>query len=584
MTAFQPWRAFGVALFLAMAAACGGSDDPGDGDDGDDGENPGPSTGGGSGTGGGDPGPGSGGAVEPVTPAEGDWPSYEEARASDLSTKLLVVLMDFSDTDMDTVTPQAETSWARLFFGVEQGEGNHYWYHTSGGQFQLLPAEETNGTENDGLVRVQVSAARPTGSGVVTESQSWIPEALDALAASVDFSSFDENGDTVLQNEELSVIFILDVPANVLAYADAQANIVLNHSIAGAGVTLQKFARSVAILGAIGVPMHELGHHIFELNHFAGATDHDLMGQGSYASDPEIGNLHNPSYKSSTRPTGLMGLNAVLAGFMTATPLSDTTLGVELHSPELGKTRNVVTLPVKDGLLYLENRTNHGYDQSIPFCDGSSGGLFFMELSQYAYLLSIPGVSANLEATEYFEGERNFCEYYAHAGHNGTFEYGGWRFENISAAGPTMRLDIVKTGEVAEIDHYKLGYWVNDTTRVGYRRKVFKRIDEANTPNMDFAEMVDGHTTTTRFPVWLDAYYTTGEVRGVNAVATWVSDNPYVSIGIDGVPFTNEGALLQTAIAIIRYNTAQPHLNTANFTVSANGVSGNFTMSNIPAP
>ncbi len=586
----------GVLPFVCALTACSGGDETNESGSGTGGSlNPSGTGGGGNATGGAGPdgtggeapftggaGPGSGGAPL-VIPTEGLWPTYEEAANSELSTKTLVVLMDFADTDIDTFTPNAESEWARLMFGTNQGEGNHYWYETSGGQFQLLRAEETNGTPNDGLVRVKISSPRPQSGPVLTEDQPWIPEALETLAADVDFAAFDTNGDKLLTNDELTVFFIMDVDPNVLSIADAQANINFSYPIAAAGVTLDKFTRSLAIMSSIGVPMHELGHHILQLNHFSSPTEHCLMGQGSYAPDPEIGNLHNPSYKSSTRPTGLMSQTAVFGGLLEETPISDTTLGVELHSPELGQKRNVITLPVKDGLLFVGNRTKWGYDQSIPFCEGSEGGLFFMEVSQYVRAVNIPGIQRDLAATEHFDGELDFCEYYAHAGHNDTFEYGGWRFENISAAGPTMVLDIVKTGQTPQIDHHKLVYWVNDTTREGYRRKVNKRIDASHTPDMDFAEMINGDTTATRFPVWLDAYYTTGESRNVNTTAVYTSDNPFVSIGIDGFPFTNEGATLETAITIIRYNTAATHAPTANFTVDSNGAVGSFTMSNIPS-
>lgn len=569
---------------MATLTGCSPGDD--DAPDGSGGITMSPGSGGGetTGTGGsGTGGVGTGGST-PIVPGEGIWPSYDEARASEKSTKTLIVLIDFDDVDIDTINPNAEAEWARLMFGTEPGEGNHYWYETSAGQFQLLQADETSGTPNDGVVRVKVSGTQPQTGPVQTESQTWIPEALDTLAASVDFAAFDSNADTILSNDELTVLFILPVASNVLAIADAQANIALGYSIPGTGVSLDKFTRATTYLGALGVPMHELGHHIFGLKHSAGETQHDLMGQGSYGEDPEVGTFHNMSYKSATRPTGLMAYMAIQAGFMAETMISGTTLGVELHSPELGQKRNAVVLPVKDGFLYISNRTSWSYDKSIPFCEGSAGGLFVVELSQYLKAVNLPGVARDLAAVEHFEGELDFCEFYAHEGHHDSVEYGGWRLENISAAGPTMRVDIVKTEEDPVLDHYKLGYWVTDTTREGYRRKVFKRIDATNTPNMDFAEMVMGDTTATRFPVWLDAYYTTGEVRGVNTTASWNSDNPYVSIGIDGTPFTNEGAILETAIAIIRYNTAQPHVPNATFTVSAGDLTGTFTMSNIPAP
>jgi M6 family metalloprotease-like protein len=524
------------------------------------------------------------GGSSPVTPIEGMWPTYEEAAASPLSTKTLVILLDFADTDADALVPNAEAAWAQMIFGTEQGQGNHYWYETSGGRFQLLRAEETQGTANDGLVRHKVSAPKPVGSSIVTETQPWLFEALDALATSVDFEAFDSSGDGVLTNDELSVLLIVDVEANVLAYADAQANIQLSYPITGTGVTLDKFTRSLAMMSSIGVPMHELGHHIFDLDHFMTPSDHDLMGMGSYAEDPSVGNLHNPSYRSGTRPTGLHGFNAQRLGFANVTKLSDTARGVELHSPELGQHRNVIELPVMNGFVYVENRTSWGYDASIPFCEGSSGGLFVTEISQYVGAVNVPGVRRNLEAVEFFEGELDFCEYYSHAGHNDSFEFGGWRFENISQAGPTMTVDIVKVAATPALDHYKIGYWVDDTTREGYRRKLFKRFDANVTPVMDFSEIIDGDSIATRIPLFLQAYYTTGEVRAHNHLASWSSDSPYVTVATDGQPFTNEGALMPSAISIVTYDTSASPSATATITVNTGANVGAFSMSNVPAP
>jgi hypothetical protein len=257
---------------------------------------------------------------------------------------------------------------------------------------------------------------------------------------------------------------------------------------------------------------------------------------------------------------------------------------VKLYSPELGQRRNVIELPVMDGLIYVENRTKWGYDASIPFCEGSNGGLMVMEISQYLGAVSMPGIKRNLAASEFYEGELDFCEYYAHAGHNDSFEFGGWRFENISQAGPVMTVDIVKLPTTPAIDHYKVGIWVNDTTRVGYRRKLFKRFDANLKPTLSFSDIIDGDTTATRVPLFLDAYYTTGEVRAHNHLASWSSDSPYVTVVTDGLPFTNEGALMPSAISIVQYDTGATPTASATISVNTGTNVGAFTLSNLPAP
>jgi hypothetical protein len=147
-----------------------------------------------------------------------------------------------------------------------------------------------------------------------------------------------------------------------------------------------------------------------------------------------------------------------------------------------------------------------------------------------------------------------------------------------------MTVDIVKVAATPVIDHYKIGYWVNDTTREGYRRKFFQRFDASLTPVMDFSEIIDGDLIATRIPLFLQAYYTTGEVRAHNHLASWSSDSPYVTVVTDGQPFTNEGALMPSAISIVQYDTGVTPTSTATITVNTGTNVGAFTMSNVPGP
>lgn len=96
-----------------------------------------PASTGGSG-GRGDGGGGSDAGSPPPPP-----PMYAQAAASPLSTDMLVVLMDFADSEFP-IEP-TEAAWSDVFFGTDESEGNHYWYEVSGGTFQLLPVKETFG-------------------------------------------------------------------------------------------------------------------------------------------------------------------------------------------------------------------------------------------------------------------------------------------------------------------------------------------------------------------------------------------------------------------------------------------------------
>ena len=153
-------------------------------------------------------------------------------------------------------------------------------------------------------------------------------------------------------------MFVINIDDTNVAIAGAQANIEINHPVNGTGPTIEKFTRTNHTYTSIGVNVHELGHHVFGLRHFAPPTQHGLMGQGSYGEDPIITVLHGSSH-SGTRPTHPIGFNKMRAGFVISAEITDTTMGVTLNSPHTDS-HNVVSLPVVDGFLYLENRTNEG--------------------------------------------------------------------------------------------------------------------------------------------------------------------------------------------------------------------------------
>src|SRR6478752_1841086 len=116
---------------------------------------------------------GAGGAANTAGSAnQWEWPTYEQAAQGPKSTRVLIVLLDFSDTDIGKLLPQPEPGWSELVFGTKQGQGNHFWYQTSGGQFQLLRAAETGGVANDGVISVKLSTPQPVDGTFVVQGQS----------------------------------------------------------------------------------------------------------------------------------------------------------------------------------------------------------------------------------------------------------------------------------------------------------------------------------------------------------------------------------------------------------------------------
>jgi M6 family metalloprotease-like protein len=513
------------------------------------------------------------------------WSSSSEPRiCPKVTIPLLVILLDFSDSDIEEILPSAENEWADLIFGINQAQGNHYWAEVSGGQFQLKPARETFRVINNGVVRVQILDERPTGTTrYVIENQTWIPDSLDLASVFVPFSDYDINGDGTISNTELSILFVLNINYQNIEGAGAQANISINHIVNSTGPVIEKFLRSQWDYTSIGVNMHELGHHILGLNHFAPPSYHGLMGMGAYAEDPTITLLHDPNSHWGTRPTHPTGHSKVQAGFVESpTMITETTLAVTLKSPH-DPGYSIVTLPVVDGLLYIENRTANGYDRSIPFCGEDSGGLFFTQVSQYIQPLNIPGISLHRDALllDYPPGG-SVCDIYASKGHNDSFRIGGYLIENISTSGPVMTLDILREDQTPEIVVYKYRYFINDPEKPGYRLWRILAAEEGVTSLVDFSEMPFSDDASRSFAFKLDAYYNTGESRSVNLETTWSTSSSYLIIQ-KGAAFRNPGAFRDDALVNILFDSGAPYESSAIVEISVNGFNAAAEFVNLPA-
>jgi M6 family metalloprotease-like protein len=507
------------------------------------------------------------------------WPSYDEATAAPLSTPVLIVLTDFKDSDIGSYLPNPEVAWSNLMFGRNQGQGNHYWYEVSQGQLQLIKARESYGQADNGVVQVHLTATKPITGQYVVQDQPWIREALDLAGQYVRFADYDRDHDGRLGNRELTVLFVLNLDfPNIAGGAGAEANIPLNHPISGSGVVLEKFLRVEDDYTSIGTPCHELGHHILGLKHAVAPTDHDLMGLGAYAQDPVITRLHvNDHY--ATRPTGPTGLQRIMAGLVKPTPVTGTMLGVKLYSPQ-SRNYNVLQIPVVDGSLYLENRTAEGYDRSIPFCAGHTGGLFGTEISQYNMPLNIPGIAAHASAVMFDEPETIFCDHYSLAGHNDTFTIGGYTVSKVSAAGPVMTVDITRNPTTPAIQSYKLRYWINNPAKAGYRMFHNVTAEAGKTTVVDFATFPSGTDPTGYFTIGLDAYYNTGEVRAMNAEVTWTSSSPYLVLL--NLPIMNPGSTRGDSIINMVINRAVTRAPTVTLTIASPTFNTSVRLINVP--
>ena len=99
------------------------------------------------------------------------------------------------------------STWSTKIFSADEGHLNHYLNETTYGKYQFSVASESEGCSNDGIVTVTMSEAHPN-----TQKNSYTCYAEKAIRetdASVNYASFDTNGNSKLDQHELQIMFLV---------------------------------------------------------------------------------------------------------------------------------------------------------------------------------------------------------------------------------------------------------------------------------------------------------------------------------------------------------------------------------------
>ena len=130
---------------------------------------------------------------------------------------LAIIRVNFSNR----VLPSTEEEWGDFVFKAEKlGQVNHYFDEVSGGRFAFVPAIETDGINNNGILTANISAnsvefAQPDVDKFSEKSPTnllaifnGIEQALDLTDSNIDYSTYDTNEDGYLSFDELQIIFV----------------------------------------------------------------------------------------------------------------------------------------------------------------------------------------------------------------------------------------------------------------------------------------------------------------------------------------------------------------------------------------
>ncbi|MBW7475174.1 M6 family metalloprotease domain-containing protein [Paenibacillus oenotherae] len=287
---------------------------------------------------------------------------------------VLVLLIGFTDAGIQ----YSDQAWSDTFFSTTSKSVKDYYDEVSEGQFSLVPVNETAGTANDGIVKVNLNYAHSGGE------EKSVRDALLAADANIDFAAYDTDNDNVISNKELLVVTILggyeasynqqlpSVWGHVTSFFDFF--VPLDGKYFGAAGQRGDYSMQGERQGdhkaTIGIFAHEIGHLLGLIDLYdtdgssAGIGAYSIMAGGSWNS--LVG-----EYSGAT-PAHFDAFSKLKLGFAEAHVIeSNTSVSYTLNSIGSGN-YNIVKVPTlnTDQYFLVENRQKQGYDGSLPYTGG----------------------------------------------------------------------------------------------------------------------------------------------------------------------------------------------------------------------
>ena len=297
----------------------------------------------------------------------------------------LVFILSFDNQPLQTDSDL----WSDFFFGEKgyynTGSIKSYYKEVSHGTIAVRPAKETQGTKNDGIIRLNMNESHPEFTGAFYSSPnsekvmdtifSFIKKVMVKGDEYVDYSAYDIDGDGDVESNELDVILIFAgyedayiggaIPNTTYSaqawFYDRSINldgVRMNEAIMTAELSpLIKAKVPVTTMGAL---CHEMGHamglpDLYDTDYSSeGLAFHSLMAAGSYNFyDGEIGSL----------PPPLMAWSLTQLGAVEPEVVTDDAL-CYLWSRS-SENYNIIKIPASDGYYLVENVDFEGYGQGL---------------------------------------------------------------------------------------------------------------------------------------------------------------------------------------------------------------------------
>jgi M6 family metalloprotease-like protein len=304
---------------------------------------------------------------------------------------LVVFLVNFTDASI-----AYEGQWNSQIFGLTGKTLNDYFKKQSNNNFYFTPAQETNGTANDGIITVNLNYVHPTDT--TENNDNTVVNVLNSANSYIDFSQYDTNNDGIISSYELHMVFILagyegsysSTTPNVWAHRtglDSSQAPTLDGKKVGDyfsdGGYCMMGEKHGDHMATIGTAAHELAHDIGLPDLYdttpepdpdsEGIGIHSLMASGSWG---KVG-----TEAMGSTPTCLDAWSKVFVGFTMPTTINaNGNYTVNSYTPGA---YNVLKIPTSNINQYflIENRQFLGYDEGLSN-DCGNGGLAIWHIDE----------------------------------------------------------------------------------------------------------------------------------------------------------------------------------------------------------
>ncbi|MBU2677704.1 MAG: M6 family metalloprotease domain-containing protein, partial [Gammaproteobacteria bacterium] len=233
-------------------------------------------------------------------PQQADSSESAQPRAAALphTQPILTILVGY--TDAAFMGPAS--FFEDLVYGPSSSAVDYYLENSYSG-FTIVPAQESYGTANDGIIEIARPIAHPAPDGNETGS-SWADSADEAAAivaavnSFVDFAAYDTNNDGATSPEELSIVMYLagngnkntDTPWIRGHVRDMSATTLDGKTLSRFTIIPERFGiQPNDFPNTLGVLVHELGHLMLSLPDHYGSVPNPSPPPDAFGSAKGVG-------------------------------------------------------------------------------------------------------------------------------------------------------------------------------------------------------------------------------------------------------------------------------------------------------